>query len=622
MGASGYDIIVDGMLIENIGNAYEHKGLITGTEHKYSIRAKNSSGLGRWSVELVKWTLPGIPGNLAATSDSSSITVTWDTVGGVTGYDIEVYGTAVDNGLNTTYVHTGLNPNTQRAYRVRAKNSSGAGKWSQMVARTTLPGVPANITADSTDTSIILAWDPAAGATGYDIEIDAKDIVRIIKTSYLHSGLLTNTGHSYRIRSKNADGSGEWSQTIQKTTLTATPLHISAAAASRSITVNWDSVNGATGYDIEVDGVVFDNRDGTSYLHDGLVPNSEHSYRVRARSGMTVSAWSEKIVRLTLPGKPVNLSGTPFSKKIALKWDAVDGAESYEIEADGIVVDNGISTSYENENLSPNSSHTYKVRAKNKEGNGDWSDTLNVMTLVGVPSGINTTSTSASIRISWDKTDGAEGYEISVDGEIKDIGTDTSFVHSGLTPNSQHVYRVRAKNVRGTGEWSEVITKWTLVSVPKNITTTSTSTSITVKWNSVPGASGYDIEVDGTATENIDKSIYLHDNLTPNTKHTYKVRARNNNGFSDWSEPVSKLTAPPVPKNLTAKATTSEITVSWDSVAGATGYDIEVDGEEVDNGTNTSYVHSGLAPNTFHTYRVRARNTEETGEWSPEIRKI
>ncbi|MBU3109748.1 right-handed parallel beta-helix repeat-containing protein, partial [Clostridium gasigenes] len=67
-----------------------------------------------------------------------------------------------------------------------------------------------------------------------------------------------------------------------------------------------------------------------------------------------------------------------------------------------------------------------------------------------------------------------------------------------------------------------------------------------------------------------------------------------------------------VPTNIKTMSTLNDITVSWDSVTGVFGYYIEVDGVEINNGNNTSYVHPGLSSGTSHKYRVRVKG----GQWS------
>ncbi|TYP73123.1 discoidin domain-containing protein [Paenibacillus methanolicus] len=73
---------------------------------------------------------------------------------------------------------------------------------------------------------------------------------------------------------------------------------------------------------------------------------------------------------------------------------------------------------------------------------------------------------------------------------------------------------------------------------------------------------------------------------------------------------------PAAPTGLTATATgVSAIQVSWSGSAGATGYDLMVDGTIVANATSP-YSHANLAPSSTHTYQVRAKNGTGAGDWS------
>uniref|UniRef100_UPI0005646920 fibronectin type III domain-containing protein n=1 Tax=Anaerovorax odorimutans TaxID=109327 RepID=UPI0005646920 len=71
--------------------------------------------------------------------------------------------------------------------------------------------------------------------------------------------------------------------------------------------------------------------------------------------------------------------------------------------------------------------------------------------------------------------------------------------------------------------------------------------------------------------------------------------------------------------NIKTRETETSITVTWEAVLNATGYDIEIDGQAVDNGNSLTYQHTGLQPNTNHTYRVRAKKSDVIEEWSEAI---
>ena len=63
-----------------------------------------------------------------------------------------------------------------------------------------------------------------------------------------------------------------------------------------SITLSWDAVEGASFYQIEVDGSKFWRASTTNtFTKTGLLPVTEHSFRVRAVCGNEVSEWSDTV---------------------------------------------------------------------------------------------------------------------------------------------------------------------------------------------------------------------------------------------------------------------------------------------------------------------------------------
>ncbi|MDQ6422143.1 cohesin domain-containing protein [Paenibacillus sp. LHD-117] len=68
---------------------------------------------------------------------------------------------------------------------------------------------------------------------------------------------------------------------------------------------------------------------------------------------------------------------------------------------------------------------------------------------------------------------------------------------------------------------------------------------INASWSLPDGAAGYDIEVDGVVVTDVTMP-YGHKNLEEKSTHTYRVRAKNHLGVSDWSEPFNGTTLAPV----------------------------------------------------------------------------
>lgn len=624
-GAEGYDIELDGT-VHDIGavTEYVHGGLLSGTEHTYRVRAKTAAVTGEWSDLIHKWTLPGIPEGIRTSATSSSISLQWEAVRGATGYDIDTNNTIIDNGNSTQFTDNRLNPNTQHAYRIRAKNASGFGKWTGVFAETTLPGVPANLRGDASDNAVVLSWDAVAGATAYDIEADGVLIADHPGASYTHTGLVPNTPHTYRVRAKSAEGFSGWSEPLSVHTLLPTPGRPEAQVSESQITLSWQAVAGASGYELEVDGMVIELGASTSYTHEDLQPNSEHVYRVRAVNDLVRSAWSDTLIRRTLTAVPGNVRVTATSTEITVTWDPVIGAVGYELEVDGVWVDNGLSTTFVHSGLAPSSEHTYKIRARSLAGAGNWTPPIRVVTGLGIPSLSIEETTVSSIRVAWSPVPGATGYDLMVDGSIVSVGSATNFLHAGLAPYSWHAYRVRARNGQFAGDWSEAVTKATLLGTPVIIRLEAGSTEIRVEWAEVEGAAGYEIEADGTVYDNGAATTFVHRNLAPNSQHAYRVRARNGDAASEWSgwsTLVTRTTTPAMPAYLKATPTTRSMKLEWGAVPGALSYDLEIDGNIVGGIAGTSYIHEGLEPNTMHTYRVRASNGFSASGWTDKLRK-
>lgn len=64
---------------------------------------------------------------------------------------------------------------------------------------------------------------------------------------------------------------------------------------STSIGLTWDAVEGATTYDVEIDGVIYNNITSNEYTHLNLNYDTVYNYRVRSVNSDGHSEWSEKI---------------------------------------------------------------------------------------------------------------------------------------------------------------------------------------------------------------------------------------------------------------------------------------------------------------------------------------
>ena len=135
------------------------------------------------------------------------------------------------------------------------------------------------------------------------------------------------------------------------------------------------------------------------------------------------------------------------------------------------------------------------------EGVGTYSrQNGTVDTWTGAPTGLTVTgATSNSISLSWNEVAGADGYRVyrseSADGVFVEVGTSStnSFTNTGLTVGTAYFYKVAAHFYNGMNSpQSNIFNAATILGIPANVSAVITSsTSITVSWSHVEGATGY-----------------------------------------------------------------------------------------------------------------------------------
>lgn len=620
-GAEGYELEVDGAIYPiGVETKYRFPGLKPGSAHTYRIRANAGDIIGEWTPVGTHWTLPDVPANIRSEAGYESISLFWDAVEGATGYEVETNNTIMNMGESLSYLNDGLGSNMQRTYRVRAYNSSGTGKWSVLLVDVTLPGAPANLKGTATHEAVTITWEPVSGATSYELLVDDASVGQIYANKYIHAPVKPASSHIYQVRASNGQGISPWSQPITIHAQPEIPVQVLAEASETTILFTWSDTPGAIFYEIELDGSVIPVGAATRYEHSGLVQSTEHTYRVRALSQQVSGNWTPLKQVITSPAVPRNVQSiTVDSSTIELTWEPVQGAGGYELDVDGRIVSHDSNTLFRHKGLMPNSVHTYRVRAWNTGGAGLWSALVSKATGLGQPQNMNVLSSNDSITLIWDPVEGATSYEVLADGEMLDAGTEPRYVHNGLEPFSRHLYRVRAVSGKVFGDWSDTISTLTALGTPRIIDIQSGSSQIDIQWTEVMGASSYEVEADGVVIAVGAASSYSHMNLPSNTAHSYRVRAINNEitgEWSNWSKLATESTSPPVPANFKAAALPSSIKITWDRVMGASGYELEVDGQVVPIGVETSYIHGGLDPNTMHAYRLRSQGSGGASEWT------
>jgi len=160
-------------------------------------------------------------------------------------------------------------------------------------------------------------------------------------------------------------------------------------------------------------------------------------------------------------------------------------------------------------------------------------------------------------------------------------------------------------------------------------------TEFTAKWNSVSGAASYELDVStnsnfssfvaGYNAKSVSGTSEKITGLTENINYFYRVRAKNEGGTSQNSNVISVQTnakaieKPNAPMVSSAESVgETEFTAKWNSVSGATSYELDVStnsnfnsfvvGYNAKSVLGNSMKVTGLTENTNYFYRVRAKN--------------
>ncbi|WP_139489388.1 glycoside hydrolase family 44 protein [Brevibacillus dissolubilis] len=410
---------------------------------------------------------------------------------------------------------------------------------------------------------------------------------------------------------------GEFQVVSSEQPALAVPANLKAVPTDSSITLSWDGVTSATGYDVEVDGAVV-GVTGTSYTHNGLQPDTTHTYKVRAKNASVTGAWSSAITAKT------NASSTSPTK---VKVSVETGTDATTAQAEPNIEITNVSNAPIN--LQDVKARYYFTIDEEKPVSVNfWSTKAKevvIAKIVKMP--IPSATADHYMEIGFTDQAGAlqPGAMVGVytwfyfsDYSSKFTQTnDYSFINSNEEVFSEKV----TGYVGGTLDWGTEPELFDMPAFPLNLAAVPTDTTISLTWDQVAGATGYDIWADGKIITDIRANTYLVQWLNPGTRHSYKVRTRQGESLSVWSSEIQLKTTGqqqlPAPSNVRATATADTITVTWDKLQEEiTGYDIEVDGNVIDAQTNLSYTHSNLVSGSQHTYRVRAKDGSTAGQWS------
>ncbi len=544
----------------------------------------------------------------------TSITINWEAVEGAFSYLVfvgtdkfvitdvlpEYNAREVIDATSLTIL--GLNANTTYYYRVQAKNEQSESEKSDIGEESTIR-INAPTARSATDIQIDgfqANWNSVANASSYVLDISRNESFTDLLTGYkgkeivdtleVVSGLSRNTSYYYRVRSKGFGAVSQNSAVITvRTTFFASPKALEAnELQSTSFQAVWQPVDAADSYHLEVatdanfDNILSDYNNlkttDTTQLVSGLTVNERYFYRVRALKGSVFSGYSN-IIDLTttqLSEPQLNATTAIMLTSFTINWQSVSGATQYRVDVGfDPLVENKIATDYDNRvvsgtsltvtGLDANRTYYFKVRAENDVSTGG-STTGSAKTASINPPVVNdpTDIQLTSFQANWNSVANAESYllDVAIDPTFQNkvagfnarellVGTLESV--TGLQPNTTYYYRVKAKGLGSTSDFSGV-KEVTTSPLPPPVVESASDREVyafTANWQTVSEADSYLLFVatdptfsaasvlddyDGKAVLN---TSYVVTGLDPYTDYYYRLQSKQSSTTSEFSTDVS-----------------------------------------------------------------------------------
>lgn len=234
-----------------------------------------------------------------------------------------------------------------------------------------------------------------------------------------------------------------------------------------------------------------------------------------------------------------------------------------------------------------------------------------------------------SVKINWDKVDGASYYRIYCHDGEKYVGlattSGTSYTHTGVESGKTYTYTVRCVDAKNNAQSSYVKEgfKNTFLCAPVLSSVINYAGGVKVTWKKVDGAQCYgvyrksDTETAYKRVGTTSDTSFVDATAVSNTSYTYTVRCLSKDTTKFMSaydvngKSLNYIAAPLIMSHIVNE---KGITISWSRVNGATAYRVfiktDTGWKALTNTTSTAFTDNTATKKGVYTYTVRCIDTK------------
>ena len=312
-----------------------------------------------------------------------------------------------------------------------------------------------------------------------------------------------------------------------------------------------------------------------------------------------------------------------------------------------LIMDQFLSTSYDDGGLVAYNIYRYKVCRHNEYGDGEATESNAIYYVGPIPGNITTLSVTLTddlqVSLNWTASARAETYRIwrSVDYGIWEILLDETtvpywlgplvYLDSDVTPEHTYHYSICGENGYGAGAETDseaILVAWTKPGEIGSATAAAATDNVTVTWTASDNTTAYALEraVNGGAWAELASDLtaltYTDTDITCGTSYQYRIYGINHDKNGDATETLAVTVPYPVPGvigSVTTAAVAGRVTVNWTASENATAYTLE---RAVNGGawtalssdlTGLTYADTDVKCGMKVQYRVRGTNLEKSG---------